>query len=223
MEAGVWATGSGASNAVNNKLPSSKFDFAFGMTKTSTTNGTPEWALKVADGTVGNKASPKLINTYEGKAPSTWKMEGGIVLGIGGDNSNSSNGTFYEGCITAGRPSDETDDKILKNVIDACYGCPTTSVRTTMPINVPGASLLMVRYNPSNASAVISYTLHDSRRVCINVFNQQGRRIATIVDGVIPAGRHEAFWDLRHPAGVYVARMALDGGYGLTEKIIVGR
>lgn len=49
-------------------------------------------------------------------------MEGGIVLGIGGDNSNSSDGTFLEGAITAGRPTDATDQAVLQNVQALRYG-----------------------------------------------------------------------------------------------------
>jgi hypothetical protein len=38
------------------------------------------------------------------------------VLGVGGDNSNHSWGTFFEGAITAGSPSDATDLAVVKNV-----------------------------------------------------------------------------------------------------------
>jgi non-reducing end alpha-L-arabinofuranosidase len=39
-----------------------------------------------------------------------------VVLGVGSDNSNSSKGTFFEGAITSGLPSDATDDAVLANV-----------------------------------------------------------------------------------------------------------
>jgi hypothetical protein len=48
--------------------------------------------------------------------------QGGIVLGVGGDNSNNSWGTFYEGAIISGYPTNETDVAILKNVQAAGYG-----------------------------------------------------------------------------------------------------
>ena len=41
---------------------------------------------------------------------------GGIVLGVGGDNSNNSWGTFYEGAIVAGYPTAATDLAVMKNV-----------------------------------------------------------------------------------------------------------
>ena len=49
-------------------------------------------------------------------------MKGGIILGIGEDNSNWSQGTFFEGAITTGRPSDATDAAVLANVQAARYG-----------------------------------------------------------------------------------------------------
>jgi hypothetical protein len=117
FEAGVWAGGSGASQTTNNSLPSSNVDFAFGILKTSTTNNTPQYAIRV-----GNAQSGALTTAYDGQAPAAWQGRGGIILGIGGDNSNSSLGTFFEGAVTAGRPSDATDDAVLQNVQSVGYG-----------------------------------------------------------------------------------------------------
>ncbi len=113
FEAGIWATGSGASTALNNSLPSSNMAFAFGILKTTSNT----YAIRVGDGQSGN-----LTTAYDGQAPATFSMSGGIVLGIGGDNSNSSQGTFFEGAITSGRPSDTTDAAVLANVQAAGYG-----------------------------------------------------------------------------------------------------
>jgi len=49
-------------------------------------------------------------------------MEGGIILGIGSDVSNSSQGVLFEGVITAGRPSDETDEAVYRSVQAVGYG-----------------------------------------------------------------------------------------------------
>jgi non-reducing end alpha-L-arabinofuranosidase len=117
FEAGVWATGSGSSGATNNNLPSmNNTEFAFGILKTSTTDK-PQYAIRVGDATTG-----ALKTAYDGQAPANWQGKGGIILGIGGDNSNSSRGTFFEGAMTAGRPSDATEDSVLKNVQAAKYG-----------------------------------------------------------------------------------------------------
>ena len=49
------------------------------------------------------------------------KKEGAIILGIGGDNSNGSAGTFYEGVMTSGYPSDATENAVQANITAAGY------------------------------------------------------------------------------------------------------
>jgi hypothetical protein len=118
FEAGVWAGGTGASNAVNSSLPSMNMDYAFGILKTRPAN----YAIRVADATTGT-----ITTAYDGAVPTAfpggnWSMQGGIALGIGGDNSNHSSGTFLEGAITAGRPTDDIDEAVHENVKAAGYG-----------------------------------------------------------------------------------------------------
>jgi hypothetical protein len=124
FEAGVWSMGTnpkmGSGNVVletNPNLPSSTQEFAFGLLKTSTDAGTPQYAIRVVD-----PATNALTTAYNGPAPSPWVLGGGIVLGIGGDNSNWAGGTFFEGTIVSGRPSDETDALVWQNVQAAGYG-----------------------------------------------------------------------------------------------------
>jgi hypothetical protein len=124
FEAGVWAGGSkkgdpgwgglNEASPANTNNPSLKVKYAFGILKTSTS----KWALRMVDaGTTG-----ALATAYEGALPKDMDNLGGIVLGVGGDNSNISFGTFYEGAIVAGYPATTTDDAVLKNVRAANYG-----------------------------------------------------------------------------------------------------
>jgi hypothetical protein len=47
--------------------------------------------------------------------------EGAIILGIGGDNSKSGDGTFYEGVMTAGYPTDAAQDAVQADIVAAKY------------------------------------------------------------------------------------------------------
>jgi len=114
FEGGVWAGGSGASTAVNNMNPTMNVDYAFGVLKTSAPTN---YAIRTANGQSGG-----LTTAYDGVGPKQWNNKAGIILGIGGDNSNHSLGTFFEGAITAGRPSDATDAAVLQNVQTTGYG-----------------------------------------------------------------------------------------------------
>jgi arabinoxylan arabinofuranohydrolase len=53
--------------------------------------------------------------------------QGAIILGIGGDNSKGAAGTFYEGVMTSGYPSDATDNAVQANIVSAGYGSGSTS------------------------------------------------------------------------------------------------
>ena len=69
--------------------------------------------------------------------------------------------------------------------------------------------------NPFNPSTIIPYQLAASSAVRLEVFNLLGQRIATLVDGVRPAGFHTATWHATDAAGravgasVYIYRMTV--------------
>ncbi len=61
---------------------------------------------------------PRVDHTYD-----PMRKQGAILLGNGGDNSNGSQGTFYEGAMTAAGtfPTQETNQRIQANVVAAGY------------------------------------------------------------------------------------------------------
>jgi hypothetical protein len=61
---------------------------------------------------------PRINSTYD-----PMRKQGAILLGNGGDNSVSSQGTFYEGAMTAAGtfPTDATDQLVQANVVAAKY------------------------------------------------------------------------------------------------------
>jgi non-reducing end alpha-L-arabinofuranosidase len=64
---------------------------------------------------------PRVDFTYD-----PMRKQGAILLGNGGDNSNASQGTFYEGAMTAAGtfPTDATDQMVQVNVVAARYDVP---------------------------------------------------------------------------------------------------
>jgi hypothetical protein len=87
---------------------------------TAVLKGQPnQWALRGGDSTIGN-----LTTYYNGERPDGYNPmynEGSIILGIGGDNSPNAQGTFYEGVMTSGFPSDDTEDKVQADIVAAKY------------------------------------------------------------------------------------------------------
>jgi hypothetical protein len=111
---GVWSGGNSTTTGhQNSSLPSSNVPFAFGILSTSVFN----YKIKVGDATTGS-----LTIANSTALPKPQNTPGGIILGISGDNSNDSQGTFFEGVLTLGQPSDETDAAVFANVQAAGYG-----------------------------------------------------------------------------------------------------
>jgi hypothetical protein len=211
LENGLF-TGANGSNTNNTSVP---YDYVTAMVKGDATT----YTIRAGNSTTGSLKT--MGNNTQRPAPQ--RLEGAIVLGLGGDNSWAARGIFFEGAMTAGKAPDTTEDAIQKNIIAAGYGNPNL-VSTRYGGKVGDVSPGKVRYNPLKTNAVISYTLKDARHVNMTIFDQRGRRIAVVVDGVIPAGRHEAVWDARRiPAGVYVWRIAIDGLEGWTGRIVIGK
>jgi hypothetical protein len=79
------------------------------------------WALRGA-----NSASTSLNTYYSGARPNAdgydpMSKEGAIILGIGGDNSISGQGTFYEGVMTSGYPSDAIENEVAADIAAQHY------------------------------------------------------------------------------------------------------
>jgi hypothetical protein len=117
LEDGLYQGGSTSLNSKNTGISST---FVTAMLKN---NGTSVFALKGGSAQAGN-----LSTFYSGALPSGFSpmhKQGAIVLGSGGDccatNTNQSDGTFYEGAMVTGYPSDATDDSVQENVVAAGY------------------------------------------------------------------------------------------------------
>jgi hypothetical protein len=79
----------------------------------------------------GNSQSGKLAwkfsattSNYGARPPgySPQKKQGAIILGTGGDGSNTGTGIWFEGAMTMGAPPDATDDAVQANIVNAGYG-----------------------------------------------------------------------------------------------------
>ncbi len=116
-----WGLFSGGSHTWNPNQRAFPNRYVTAMLKN---NGTTQMAIKG-----GNAQSGRLTTLYSGSLPPWYnpmKQQGAIVLGSGGDccatNTNLSLGTFYEGAIVAGYPSNATDNAVQANIVAAGYG-----------------------------------------------------------------------------------------------------
>jgi non-reducing end alpha-L-arabinofuranosidase len=108
---------------------------------TAVTKGKPgHWATLGGDAQRG-----QLAVMYEGRridaSYDPMRKQGAVLLGNGGDNSTASQGTFYEGAMTAPRtyPSNDTDRLVAQNVAAARYDVAAVSVGTAAASDVPAS------------------------------------------------------------------------------------
>ncbi len=122
MEAGLFSGYDAKQNAADPTIDSWRF-----VTAVVNGGGGNRWELRG-----GNAQSGGLTTFYSGIRPGSltnnayfpMHKQGAILLGIGGDNGNGSAGTFYEGVMTAGFPTDATTDAVQANIVAAKYDVP---------------------------------------------------------------------------------------------------
>ncbi len=86
------------------------------------------------------------------------RKQGAILLGNGGDNSNGSSGTFYEGAMTAPGtfPTVETNQAIQANVVAAGYDIPRLSIGASDKVLTPNG---LQTFTPGSSQYVtVTYT-----------------------------------------------------------------
>jgi len=173
----------------------------------------------------GNATTGTLKTMFEGTRPTVrtgydpMKKQGAIILGIGGDNSNSATGIFYEGCLTTGYATNATDSAVQANIVAAKYGS-TTSIEG----GEFRASAASIRYDPSTAMVAVDYSLQNAQHVRMQVVDLRGRVVATLQDATASSGAHQATWDAKSATpGLYALSLEIDGQMAWSGRIIVGR
>lgn len=106
-------------------------------------------------------------------------------------------------------------------------------VEVTEPASVPPGAGGMLGFardpapNPTNAGVTFRYALREPGRVHAEVFDANGRRVATLIDREMPAGAHNGAWNGLTPAGladtgVYYVRLRLPG-YDESRRVVIRR
>jgi hypothetical protein len=106
--------------------------------------------------------------------------------------------------------------------ISLAAGTPPLGVRgSSFPSPGPTYRLGQNYPNPFNPATTIAFVLPSRSAVSLAVYDLLGRRVATLVDGNLPAGSHQALWDARSCAsGMYFYRL-LAPGFAETKKMLL--
>jgi non-reducing end alpha-L-arabinofuranosidase len=185
LENGMYFSNTGANPS---SIPSEKGSFLSAWEKN---NGTTNFTLKYGNGQQGG-----LTQSYSGALPSGYdpmKVQPSIELGTGGDNSIWGDGEFFEGAVTAGYPSDATENAVQASLVAAGYAANVTGVPTT--------------------ASVVSLKAHANGDY-VDAANSSTSLIANSTS----IGTNETFDLLTNPDGTVSLRAHADGDYVTAEN-----
>jgi hypothetical protein len=143
---------------------------------------------------------------------------------VGIENPTQSDGllcTFFSVLSTETAPL--AAGRAIKFTTDPPDGYPATGVDE---VSIAGVVLDGNRPNPFNPVTSIRYAVPSRGRVELSVYDVAGRRVATLVDGEVDGGYHDAVWNGTTDSGegvatgIYFARLSAFGEER-TQKMIL--
>ncbi len=115
--------------------------FNYGSWASAWSQARPGQIANAAQGSASTSSPGRLTTFYNGALPPQYqpmKKQGAIVLGTGGDNSHSDVGSFFEGVMTDGYP---TDAAVQANIVAAGYSGSTNPV-SAAPASAAGQAVV---------------------------------------------------------------------------------
>lgn len=187
LEQGVFQSSFGGGTDPN--YTGSKEPFVVALLKN---NGQTAFTLKAGDAQGG-----RLLTTYSGPLPNgevtlfglggnytPMHQEGAILLGTGGDDSNNSEGSFFEGVMTKGYPTDAADNAVQAEIVTVNYGSPTGIAGVLKP----GSEISLQANATCCESLFVSHGAYDNLSVTIAAVSPTSRPLALA----------NATWIIRH-------------------------
>ena len=102
----------------------------------------------------------------------------------------------------------------------------TTGPMAAVPIEARITALTSIQPNPFHPQTTVHFSLRNSERVRISVYDVTGALVRLLVDGTMPSGQHQARWDGRSDrgtgvtSGIYFVRL-MAGSYSEVRKIVL--
>lgn len=108
--------------------------------------------------------------------------------------------------------------------VNAFRAVSLTPTAVALDARAPGHARIAAAPNPMSGSGEIRFVIPEAGPVRLVLFDAAGRRVRTIVDGMLPAGAHFEPWDGRNDqgaslgTGIYFVRMESSGSV-VTAKL----
>jgi plastocyanin len=97
-----------------------------------------------------------------------------------------------------------------------------TGIEENQTSVTPGAFMMEQNYpNPFNSSTVIRFTLPGTQQAELKLYSVTGKEIATLVDGIVPAGGYAVPVDgSLLPSGIYFFKLVTEG-FSETKRMVL--
>ena len=136
-------------------------------------------------------------------------------------DSSNFNLMWNSPCIDAGDPELPNDPDGTRADIGA-YFRHRLGAGYDNETYLPKGLDITVNPNPFNSSTSILFNLPRTSKVSITLTDLTGRRIVSLLEDRLTAGRHRLTWDAKdYPAGVYLCRMEADGFRGTKKMVLI--
>ncbi len=148
--------------------------------------------------------------------------DAGVLVYDGAKAGDGGQIVFFPFAYSAISNSSQARD-LLQNVVTYL----TKQMTAVEETRTARASLLLhgAFPNPFNPVTTIAFSVPERQSVNLSIYDVQGKRVATLVDGIVDAGRHEIVWDAKGEkgrevaSGLYFCRLTA-GDVRATKKII---
>ena len=111
---------------------------------------------------------------------------------------------------------------MLKRYVGAKGTVVELNIEENNNVLIPTMHTLLDNYpNPFNPTTLIEFSVPQATYTTLTVYDVLGREIQTLVNGVIKAGNHTAFFDAGDiPSGVYLYTIQ-SGTFSETKKMML--
>ena len=199
MEAGLFSGYSAKQNIPNPTIDSWAF-----VTGVVNGGGGNQWEIRG-----GNAQKEGLTTFYSGPRPGSREnnyyypmhRKGAVQLGNGGDNGNGSAGTFYEGVITKGYPTDATHNAVQANIVAARYDVQRVRL-SRITTFTPGSSQEVTETFTNTTGApvkdvILSISVPKGWKYVVSGSNETSKKS---IDPVVPGASVTASFIVTSPA-----------------------
>lgn len=136
------------------------------------------------------------------------------VVTSGGGSASGTNVRVY---TSIGQPMASEMGIGIWYVVSAMNDGPVSDVPAMAPVNKLGQNAP----NPFNPSTTIAFSLAESGKVRLGLYNLKGAMVAELLDREMPAGEHSlVFRPTRLPSGVYFYRLET-GSFSQTRRLML--